>query len=343
MYVLDTRPYRAQVQQAEGAVRQAEADLQYAREQVTLLQAEANLATSQANLIKAQQDYERFKPLVEQDAAARQDLDAATAALRAAEANLRSSEANMKQVRLTTITQIQAAEGRLGTQKGVLAQAVLNLEYGTIRAPISGLAGDTLVPVGGLVTATGAQPLTTIVPLDPIWVRFQLSESQYLAYLKTRGGPEKVGPALDLILADGSKFPHVGRIENSLNRVDTRTGTLEVQARFPNPDRILLPGQFGRTRFISEYKKDAIAVPQRAVQQNQTTQSVYTVGAGNKVEMHAVITGPRSGDLWVIEQGLKPGDQVIVEGLLSVRPGMAVRAVPFRKVDPSNPTPAAAG
>ncbi|MBC8166775.1 MAG: efflux RND transporter periplasmic adaptor subunit [Bryobacteraceae bacterium] len=326
LYGLDLRPYRAAVQQARGNLVQSESELEYARQQVTLLQAQANLATAEANLVKAQQDYERFKPLVEQDAAARQDLDSATAALRAAEANVRSNKANVDQTNLTTRTQIQSTQGRLETQKGALDAANLNLEYGTIKAPISGLIGDTQVPVGGLVNPTSTTPLTTIVPLDPIWLRFQVSEADYLAHGR-KGG---LTVPLTLVLADNTEFAQKGRIENTLNQVDARTGTLELQARFPNPDGRLLPGQFGRVRYRASERNGVIVVPQRAIQQLQSVQTVYTVGAGNKVEAHAVKTGDRVGDSWIIEQGLKPGDRVIVEGQLRIRPGAQVDPKPFK-------------
>src|SRR5262245_24840560 len=180
LYILDLRPLRAQVEQAQGNLKQSEADLDFARRQVSLRQAEANLAAAQSNLVKAQQDYERLKPLVEQDAAAKQDLDAATAALRSAEAAVRANQATVEQTKLSTETQVQSTEGKMNAQRGALETAQLNLQYGTIRAPISGVVGDTLVPVGGLVTPNAAQPLTTIVPLDPIWVRFKVSEAQLL-------------------------------------------------------------------------------------------------------------------------------------------------------------------
>jgi membrane fusion protein (multidrug efflux system) len=186
LYMLDLRPYRAQVQQAQGQVRQAEADLTFAQQQVSLLQAEANLEAARSNLVKAQQDYNRFKPLVEQDAAARQDLDAATAALRAAESNVRANEAQVQQAKLNTSTQVQSAEGRVQQQRGSLTTANLNLEYGTVKSPISGRVGDTQVPVGGLVSANSAQPLTTVVPLDPMWVRFKVSESEQIGFLPLR-------------------------------------------------------------------------------------------------------------------------------------------------------------
>jgi membrane fusion protein (multidrug efflux system) len=330
LYVLDLRPYQAAVHQATGTLQQGEADLEFARRQVSLLQAEANLATAQANLVKAQQDYERLKPLVEQDAAAKQDLDAATAALRAAEANVRANQANVDQTRLSTSTQIASNQGKVESLRGALENAKLNLEYGTIHAPIGGLVGDTLVPVGGLVTPGSAQPLTTIVPLDPIWVRFNISESQYLARRARllSHGPDH--PPLELVLADDTLFPDRGQIENTQNQVDAKTGTLELQARFPNPRHTLLPGQFGRVRFQAEERKGVILVPQRAVQQVQNTQTVYTVGADNKVQARAVSTGERVGESWIVNQGLAAGDVVIVEGQLRIRPGMLVHPVPYR-------------
>jgi membrane fusion protein (multidrug efflux system) len=327
LYVLDTRPFQAQVAQAQGSVRQAEADLVFARNQVSLRQAEANLAAAQSTLVKAQQDYERLKPLVEQDAAARQDLDAATAALRSAEASVRANQAAVEQTKLTTETQVQATEGKLAAQKGALQTASLNLQYGSITAPIGGLIGDTLVPVGGLVTPSAQQPLTTIVPLDPIWVRFKVSEAQYLAL---KGAPTKSAPALHLVLADNSELPSTGKLTNALNQVDPRTGTLEMQAEFPNPQHKLLPGQFGRVRYVAEHRTGALLVPQRAVQQNQSIQSVYVVTPDNKVQARPVKTGPRVGENWIIEQGLDAGDHVIVEGLLTVRPGIAVNPVPWK-------------
>ena len=319
LYVLDVRPFQAHLQQAQGSLKQTEADLDFAEHQVSLRQAEALLGTSKAQLVKAQQDFDRLKPLVEQDAAAKQDLDAATAALRAAESSVRANQANVEQARLTTTTQVQSTLGKVQAQRGAVETAKLNVQYGTIVAPISGVIGDTLVPVGGLVTPNAAQPLTTIVPLDTIWVRFKVSESQYMA------GPGKQRLKLELILADNSVFPHTGRVANTLNQVDPKTGTLEVQADFPNPERKLLPGQFGRIRYVAEHRTGAILIPQRAVQQNQSIQTVFVVGEGDKVESRGIKAGARIGESWLIEEGLKPGDRVVVEGLLSVRPGMVVR------------------
>jgi len=293
-----------------------------------LLQAQANLASAQANLVKAQQDYDRLVPLVEADAAAKQDLDAASAALKANQANVQALQANVDQTSLSTSTQIDAMQGKVESLRGALRTAELNLQYGTIRAPVSGRIGDTLLPVGGLVTPNSAQPLTTIVPLDPIWVRFKVTEPEYLSWLKR--GQKVVGSALPLklILADDCDFPFPGQVENSLNQIDPKTGTLELQARFPNPQHAVLPGQFGRVRVQVEERKNALVVPQRAVQQMQNLQMVYTVGPDNRVLARPVTTGARVGEGWIVERGLTPGDRVIVEGQLKVRPGALVKPLP---------------
>ncbi len=327
LYVLDLRPYQAAVEQAKGNLAQSEADLEFARKQVALLQAEASLAVSQANLLKAQQDYDRLKPLVQDEAAAQQELDTAVAALHAGEANVRASQANVDQTRLSTETQISSTQGKMEAQRAALRTAMLNLDYATIHAPISGLIGDTLVPVGGLVTANAAQPLTTIVPLDPIWVRFKVTESRYLSFQKN---PRLLKSPLTLILADSSEFPQKGRIENTLNQVDPKTGTLELQASFPNPRHTLLPGQFGKIQVETELRRNVVLVPQRAIQQLQNEQTVLTVGSDNIVQLRAITTAERVGDNWIVEQGLKPGDRVIVEGQLKVRPGARVTPKAYR-------------
>jgi membrane fusion protein (multidrug efflux system) len=336
LYVLDLRPYEAAVQQAKGNLRQSEADLEFARKQVALLQARANLAQAEANLLKSRQDVDRLTPLVKADAASKQDLDAAAAALRANQAHVTALKAAVDQARLSTRTQIEAMAAKVEAQRAALAAAELNLQYGTIRAPIGGRVGDTLIPVGGLVTRNSPQPLTTIVPLDPIWVRFKVTESEYLSWTR-QGGLPRASVPLALILADKSEFPFTGRIENSLNQVDPKTATLELQARFPNPKHTLLPGQFGRVRVQVAERKQALLAPQRAVQQLQSMQTVYVVGPDNKVGVRPVTTGERVANDWIIEKGLQPGDRIIVEGQQKVRPGVKVL------VQQSKPAPGKAG
>lgn len=330
LYVLDLRPYEAEVAEAKGNLAQSLADLEFAKRQVSLLQAQANLAAAEANLLKSRQDVDRLTPMVKADAASQQELDAASAALRANEANVRALKATVEQADLSTKTQIEAVSGKVEALRAALRTAELNLDYATIRAPVSGRIGDTLIPVGGLVTPNSSQPLTTIVPLDPIWVRFKATEAEYLAWAKQgRSSPGSSVPVA-LILADKSEFPSRGRIENTLNQVDPKTGTLELQARFPNPRRTLLPGQFGRVRVQVEERKNAIAIPQRAVQQMQNMQTVYTVDANNQAQMRPVVAGSRAGTQWIIEQGLKPGDRVVVEGQVHIRPGVRVQPQPYQ-------------
>lgn len=335
LYILDLRPYQAEVQKARGDLAQTEASREFARRQVTLLQAEADLAEAQANLLKANQDVERLRPLVKEDAASQQDLDNALAALQANQASVRAKQAGVEQARLSTKAQIETTGAQVDSNKAMLQSAQLNLEYATIRAPISGRIGDSQVPVGGLVTRNSAQPLTTIVPLDVIWVRFKLSESEYFAYQRRKESEPNRTIPLQLVVADGQLYPHQGRIENTVNQVDPKTGTLEVQATFPNPQKNILPGQFGRVRMRIQDRKGAILVPQRAVQELQGLQSVMTVGSDSKVLARSIAAGERVGESWIVLQGLKPGDRVIVEGLQKAMPGTVV--------DPKTYNPASSG
>ncbi len=296
LYVLDVRPYEAEVERARGALAQATADI----------------AQADAALLKARQDVERLEPLVKEEAAPKQDLDNALAARRATEAAVTARTATSE------------------ANRAILRTAELNLEYATIRAPISGRIGDSLLQVGGLVTKASSQPLTTIVPLDPIWVRFQVSEAELPLFAHTGGGGSL---PIELSLNDRGVPPHQGHIENTLNSINTKTGTLEVQAAFRNTDHSVLPGQFVRVRVRTGERSGALLVPQRAVQEVQGQHSVMTVGADNTVQARTVVTGDRIDQRWVIEQGLKSGDAVVVDGLQKVRPG--ARVTPRVFTDPA--------
>jgi membrane fusion protein (multidrug efflux system) len=298
LYVLDTRPYEAEVERARGALAQATADIDQAK----------------ASLAKARQDVARLEPLVKEEAAAKQDLDNAVTARQAGEAA------------------VEARKATLEANRAVLRTAELNLEYATIRAPISGRIGDSLLQVGGLVTKTSAAPLTTIVPLDPVWVRFQITEGELPMFQQASSRPLPI----ELVLGDGTVHPHQGLIRNTLNSVNTKTGTMEVQAMFRNPDHPLLPGQFARVRVRTAERTQAFLVPQRAVQDLQGQQSVLTVGADATVQVRSVVTGDRVGQRWIIEQGLKSGEAVIVDGLQKARPGARVTPRPYTASTPTN-------
>jgi membrane fusion protein (multidrug efflux system) len=339
LYELDRRPYAADVDKAKGDVAQSEANLEFAKKQVALIQAQANLAQAKANLVKAQQDVDRLRPLVGQEAAAQQDLDNALAALDANKANVAALTASVDQTRLQARTNIDAAAAQVASNKALLRTAELNLGYATITAPISGRIGDSLIEVGGLVSKTAAQPLTTIVPLDVIWVRFKVSEAEYIGYQKSKEIRSSVNMPIRLVLADDAVFPHEGQIRNTVNQVDLKTGTLEIQGTFPNPEHAVLPGQFGRVRLRTREAKNVIVVPQRAVQQLQSMQSVFTVGPDNKAQARNIVTGDRIADGWIVTQGLKPGDKVIVEGVQKVRPGAPVQPTPYQARETAAPRP----
>jgi len=330
LYTLDVRPYEAEVARAKGELAQSEANLEFAKRQVGLAQAEADLAQAQANFVKANQDVNRLRPLVKEEAAPQQDLDNAIAAAEANQANVNAKKANVEQNRLSTRAQIDTAQAQVESRRATLRTADLNLEYATIRAPISGRIGDSLIQVGGLVSHNSPQPLTTIVPLDPIWVRFKVSESEYLQYQRRDDRDQARLLPLQLVLADGSIHPYPGHIENTVNQVDPKTGTLELQAAFGNPQRNVLPGQFGRIRLRINERKNVLLVPQKAVQELQGLQSIMAVGPDNKVLARSVVTGERVGERWIIQQGLKPGDRVIVEGLQKARPGAVVTPLPYK-------------
>src|ERR1051326_5961192 len=235
LYTLDLRPYEADVAKAQSDVAQSEANVEFSKKQVALLQAQADLAQAEANELKARQDVERLTPLVKADAASKQDLDNAEAQLKANQANVAARKANVQQTALSTRIQVATSSAQLESNRALLNTAKLNLEYATITAPISGKIGDSLIPVGGLVTKNSAQPLTTLVPLDPIWVRFKVSESDYLGTLKHAGSDDLRHSPLELLMADNSTYREKGHVVDATNQVDSKTGTLELQATFPNP------------------------------------------------------------------------------------------------------------
>jgi membrane fusion protein (multidrug efflux system) len=250
---------------------------------------------------------------VKEEAAPGQDLDNALAARQAGEAAVAARKATVE------------------ANRAILRTAELNLEYATIRAPISGRVGDSLLQVGGLVTKTSAQPLTTIVPLDPVWVRFQVSEAELPLFQSAHSGTVPI----ELVLSDGSVHPHRGHIVNTLNSVNTKTGTMEVQAMFGNPEHAVLPGQFARVRVRTAERRQVLLVPQKAVQELQGQQSVLTLGPDHTVAVRGVVTGDRVDQRWIITQGLEPGEPVIIEGLQKVRPGLRVTPRPDTDPPPS--------
>ena len=272
--------------------------------EAALANAKAQLATAQARLEKSNTDVNRLTPLAKQQAVSQQELDNALAFR-------------------------DAARAQVDAQKAAADKATLDLGYAHITAPLDGLVGTTEVKAGNLVGRGESTLLTTVSQTDPILFRAGISEAEYLRLAKriAEAGGASAGRSkaeIQLLLADGTVHPQPGRVDAIERAIDPTTGTLAVQFTFPNPQRVVRPGQYGRARFVVETKPGALLVPQRAVTELQNLYSVAVVGAGNKVEFRNVKVGPRVDSLWLIEEGLKPGEKVVVEGLQKVRDGAVV-------------------
>jgi membrane fusion protein (multidrug efflux system) len=276
--------------------------------EAALANAKANLATAEARLQKAETDVNRLTPLAKQQAVSQQELDNALSAQ-------------------------DAARAQVDANKAAVDKAALDLGYATIRSPIDGLVGTTQVKAGNLVGRGESTLLTTVSQVDPILFRAGVSEAEYLRVAKRvteMGGPPAARTRADveLLLADGTVHPYKGSLQTIERAVDPTTGTLAVQFTFPNPERVVRPGQYGRARGVNEVKTGALLVPQRAVAELQNLYSVAVVGEGNKIAFRNVKVGPRVDGLWVIEEGLKPGEKVVVEGLQRLRDGVVVSPKP---------------
>jgi membrane fusion protein (multidrug efflux system) len=212
--------------------------------------------------------------------------------------------------------------------QAALEQAALNLEFTKIKSPVDGVAGLALSQVGDLVGPSSGV-LTTVSTIDPIKAYFTISERAYLE-LSRPAGPTKFPEGLDLelILSDGSVYPPHGKVYAVDRQIDPTTGTLRVAGTFPNPDNLLRPGQYARVRAVIRVAKNALEIPQRAVAELQGAYQVVTVDADNKAHVRTVKVGPRVGSRWIIEDGLKPGENVIVEGAQKVKEGTVVALKP---------------
>jgi membrane fusion protein, multidrug efflux system len=277
-------------------------------------QAKGALARAQAALGNAHTSVERYKPLVAKQAVSQQDLD-----------NALSME--------------RAGVGAVQSARAALDDAQLNLSYTRITSPVDGVAGTAAVRVGNLVGQDGPTLLTTVSQLEPMRVNFPISETDYLRFasrikgLETLdpldGGPERA--TLDLVLVDGSKYPHKGWVASVNRQVQSSTGTIQVEALFPNPERTLRPGQYARVQApdpTNAAGKDVEVIPQTAVRELQGTYTVGVVGPGDVVQIRTVEVGPRSGSLWAITKGVAPGERVITQGLQKITDGMKVTPVP---------------
>lgn len=283
-------------------------------------QARGDLSRAQAALERSRLDVARYRPLVSDGAVSQQEFDNAVQRELADEASVQSARA--------------AAE-----------RADIELGFTEIRAPINGLVGIAQRQLGDFVSPTDSHPLTTISQLDPIQVEFPVSEQEYLRFAQAfqdalRDGSFRAG-GLELILADGSSYPHRGTGYPAGREIDPRTGTIAVKGVFPNPDQLLRPGQYARIRVETGVLRGAVVAPQRAVQDLQGIGQVAVVGADGKVDLRTVALGPTWGTLRVIEKGIAPGERLVVEGFQKVRPGIevAAKAAPAELAGTPGPPP----
>jgi membrane fusion protein (multidrug efflux system) len=283
--------------------------------------AQARVASAEANLFRARQDVARYKPLLADEAIARQVYDNAVAAAEQARAEVDASKAALQETRL-------------------------GLDYAEIRAPLSGRIGASQVFVGGLVTA-GQTLLATVSSDDPAWVYFSISEAELLDFERRNAGQPLVDddPRLrvQLILSDGSVYPLPGRINFGDRALDPATGTYRLRAEFPNPEHRLMPGLFARVRAQGAKLQDALIIPDRAVQEQLGRYFVTVVGEGDKAEMRPIELGSRFGNRQVVRAGLKTGDRVVVEGFLKARPGAPLKVLPVKLEDFERPAAPAGG
>ena len=291
--------------------------------QAAFASARAALGKAEASLTPVQLKAERFKQLVAINAVSKQDFDEAVAAVRSAEAEVEAARANLETARI-------------------------NLAYTRVTAPIAGRIGRSSVTTGSLVTASQEAPLATIQKLDTVYVDVTQSSAEMLRMKRAlASGQLKSGGAsqtrVKLLLEDGTAYPLQGVMKFSDVTVDQSTGSVTVRTVFPNPKQVLLPGMYVRAVLEEGVIDNGMLVPQQGVSRNPAgNATALVVGAEDKVETRVLKVSRTLGDKWLVEDGLKPGDRVIVEGMQRARPGAQVKPVPFGSKPPEGAAPAAA-
>ena len=352
LFQVDPRPFQNVVDQATAKLRQAESQVSQARSQVSanqaqieqaramVVQAEADVKRAEATQRKTELDVARYTPLAERGSVSQQELDdsiqnnlANLASVAAARANLLNTQANVTRARAAlekAQADVETAEADVAAARAALAEARLNLSFTKVISPIDGIAGFRVANIGDLVGPSEAALLTTVSQVDPIYVQFPISEQLSLKILR-RSETDPRAPRtleLELFLADGTVFPRRGRAELLDRQVDATTGTALVKSVFPNPGNVLRPGQYAKVRGVTDLKKNALLVPQRAVVDQQGVYLVAVVGPDDAVDLRPVKVGERVGSLWIISEGLKAGERIVVEGAEKARAGEKVKPVP---------------
>ena len=329
LFEIDPRQFQAAVDQAQANLEQARGALEQAK--TALLEAKANQQRSEAELGKTQIDVTRYTPLAKARAISQQELDTAVQANLAAKAQVEATKASVG----TALSTIDARAASVSAAQANLEAAKLNLGFTRIISPVTGIAGIANAQVGNLVGPQTPTPLTTVSTTDPILAQFSASEQEYLVAARSaKASNTDIQSPLSrlifvLIIADGSLYPSKGRLQYIDREVDVRTGTINVQVAFPNPGNVLRPGGYGTVKTVVRTQKGALTVPQRSVTEIQGRNMVAVVDKDDKVAIKQVKTGEKVGSLWVVEQGLKAGDQVVAEGIQKVREGLQVITTPY--------------
>ena len=350
LFQIDPRPYQAALDEARAKLKQAESEVLQARAEVKQAesgvdeanalvgQAQADVTRAEANQRRTALDVDRYTPLAQDGSVSQQELDDAVqnnlankAAVVAAKGNVVRAQAGVVTAQ-ANVSRKQANVARAladveRAQAGI-EQAALNLSFSRATSPIDGIAGIRAANIGDVVGRDQNTLLTTVSQVDPLYVEFPIAEQEFLKVAvaweaSTRGTGEKI--ALELILSDGKVYRHPGRLDIVGRSVDVTTGTLRIRGLFPNPDNLMRPGQYAKVRAPLEVRRDALLVPQKAVQQLQGIYQLAVVTADNTVQFRTVKVGPRVGPLWIVDDGLRPGERVIVDGLLRVKAGETVR------------------
>src|SRR5213083_280893 len=351
LFQVDPRPFQAALDQAEAKLLQAESQLSQAKAQVSASQAqveqavakvvqdEAQTRRAEADQRRTELDVGRYTPLAQRGSVSQQELDNAVqnnlaniAAVAAARASVQNSQASVSQARAAlerAQADVKTQEANIAAARAAVADAKLNLGYTRVLSPITGVAGFRVANIGDYVGPNDQNPLTTVSQVDPIYAEVPISEQRALTIFRRWDDNPRARRdiELELILADGTVYPRRGRAVALDRQVDLTTGTLLARGVFSNPGNILRPGQYAKVRAVVDVKKDALLVPQRAVQDVQGVHQVAVVRADDTVDVRKVKIDARVGPLWVVTSGLKPGERVVVEGGDRVRAGQKVRLV----------------
>jgi RND family efflux transporter MFP subunit len=336
LFVIDPRPFEVALRQAQANVardiaqlRQTEAAL--AQREAEVQQAQANLDRDLGQLENARTQERRYRTLLQKELIASEQYDQLRTNMTTMEATVQADRAALENARAALVAgraTIENARAVIRADEAVVDSAQIQLGYTTIRSPLEGTMGRAEVRVGSLVGRLDSTLLATVSTLDPMYVNFSVSEREALSVWRRRAEmPARPGSSgITLTLPDDSAYPHDGRLDFVDRAVDPRTGTLALRATFPNPARRLRPGQYMRLRVVLE-DREALVVPQAAIQESQGSTSLFVVGPDQTVQARTVRMGPRFGPLWVVEEGVKPGERVMTKGLQQVRAGMRVEPI----------------